>query len=38
MTALLPILIVTALVLALDLVAIRFGADSRERFDGDPLR
>jgi hypothetical protein len=32
MTAVLPILIFTALVLALDIAAIRFGADSRDRF------
>ncbi|MGH2417071.1 MAG: hypothetical protein ACRDFY_01930 [Candidatus Limnocylindria bacterium] len=32
MTALLPILIAIALVVALDLVALRFGADSRDRF------
>ncbi len=32
MTAVLTILIFTALVLALDLTAIRFGADSRDRF------
>jgi len=41
MTAVLTILIFAALVLALDLVAIRFGADSRDRFgrsDGDRLR
>ena len=34
MNALLPILILTVLVLALDLAAIRFGADSRDRFGG----
>ena len=34
MNALLPILILTVVVLALDLAAIRFGADSRDRFDG----
>ena len=41
MTAILPILIFTVLVLALDLAAIRFGADSRDRFggsNGDRLR
>ena len=32
MNAILPILIFAALVLALDLAAIRFGADSRDRF------
>ena len=31
MNAILPILILAALVLALDLAAIRFGADSRDR-------
>ena len=31
MTAILPILILAAVVLALDLAAIRFGADSRDR-------
>jgi len=34
MNALLPILILTVVVLALDLAAIRFGADSRDRFGG----
>jgi hypothetical protein len=41
MTALIPVLIVMALLLALDLAAIRFGADSRDRlgaFPGDRLR
>ena len=41
MNAILPILILTVLVLALDLAAIRFGTDSRDRFgrsDGDRLR
>ena len=41
MTAILTILIIAVLVLALDLAAIRFGADSRDRFggsDGDRLR
>jgi hypothetical protein len=33
MNPILPILILAALVLALDLAAIRFGADSRDRFD-----
>ena len=32
MNAMLPVLIVIALVVALDLVAMRFGADSRDRF------
>lgn len=32
MTALVPILIVIALVVTLDLVALRFGADSRDHF------
>ena len=34
MNALLPILILTVVVLALDLAAIRFGADSRDRLGG----
>ena len=34
MNPILPILIFTVLVLALDLAAIRFGADSRDRIDG----
>ena len=34
MNAILPIHILTVLVLALDLAAIRFGADSRDRFGG----
>ena len=34
MNAILPILILAVLVLALDLAAIRFGADSRDRFTG----
>ena len=41
MNPLIPILIFTALVLALDLAALRFGADSRDRHDassGDRLR
>lgn len=36
MTPLLPILIVIALLVALDLVALRFGADSRDRFGTSP--
>jgi hypothetical protein len=41
MNPIFPILIVTLLVLALDLAAIRFGADSRDRIggsNGDRLR
>lgn len=41
MNAILPILILTMLVLFLDLAAMRFGADSRDRFggsNGDRLR
>jgi hypothetical protein len=41
MNAVIPILIVTALLLAIDLAAIRFGADSRDRIgaaSGDRLR
>ena len=39
MNAILPILILTVLVLALDLAAIRFGADSRDgSSDADRLR
>jgi hypothetical protein len=36
MNPLIPILVITALVLALDLAAIRFGADSRDRLGGSP--
>lgn len=38
MDAILPILIIVALMLALDLAAMRSGADSRDRFDADRLR
>ena len=34
MNALLPVLILTVVVLALDLAALRFGADSRDRLGG----
>lgn len=36
MNPLIPILIIAALVLALDLAAIRFGADSRDRLGAPP--
>lgn len=38
MNAILPILIIVALMLALDLAAMRSGTDSRDPFDGDRLR
>ncbi len=38
MSAILPILIIVALMLALDLAAMRAGTDSRDRFDADRLR
>jgi hypothetical protein len=38
MDAILPILIIVALMLALDLAAMRSGVDSRDRFDADRLR
>ena len=38
MNAVLPILIIVALMLALDLAAMRSGTDSRDAFDRDRLR
>jgi hypothetical protein len=38
MNAVLPILIIVALMLALDLAAMRSGTDSRDPFDRDRLR